>query len=123
MALVDRELRYAAVNDAALALFGQRRDDVVGQPAGTHFVGGRSSTRSVQWQELLRNNELYGESVIPRAGEQPLRVSFAAHTTRVDGRWLALFVTLSAKVEPHGADLIGAPATAGRRRQRRAAGA
>jgi DNA-binding CsgD family transcriptional regulator len=113
MTLVDRDLRYVAVNDAALSLFEKRRQDVVGQPAGTHFVGGRSSTRSSSWQELLRNNELYGESVIPRAGRPSLRVSFAAHTTRVDGRWLVLFVTLSAKPEPDGSDLIGTPTSTG----------
>lgn len=108
MTLVDRELRYAAVNDAALSVFQQRREDVLGQPAGTHFVGGRSSTGAVEWQELLRNNELFGERVIPRPSGESLRVSFAAHTTQVDGRWMALFVTLSARLEPGGSDLIGA---------------
>jgi DNA-binding CsgD family transcriptional regulator len=113
MALVDEDLRYAAVNDAALCLFRQRRNDVVGQPAGTHFVGGRSSKGSTEWQELLRNNELYGERVIPRPGGESLRVSYAAHTTHVDGRWMALFVTVSAKVEPSGTDLISAARPAG----------
>ena len=110
MALIDHDLRYVAINDAAEALFEYPREAVVGQPAGTDFVGGTSSTGSAAWQELLRNDELYGESVVAHPGGTPMRVSYAAHSTRIDGQWLALFVTLSAKLEPHGEELIGASA-------------
>jgi DNA-binding CsgD family transcriptional regulator len=108
MALVNRDLRYVAVNDAAVALYQYPSEEVVGQPAGTAFVGGRSSTAAGEWQHLLRDNELYGERVIAHPSGQPMRVSYAAHATRVNGEWLALFVTLSAKLEPHGAELISA---------------
>ena len=37
---------------------------------------------------------------------KPIRVSYAAHATKVNGEWRALFVTLSAKLEPHGSELI-----------------
>jgi DNA-binding CsgD family transcriptional regulator len=37
-----------------------------------------------------------------------MRVSYAAHATNIDGRWLALFVVLSAQVEPQGEELISA---------------
>jgi PAS domain S-box-containing protein len=108
MALVDRDLRFVDVNEAAAELFQFPRQEVVGQPAGTAFVGGRSSTGSGEWQHLLQKNELYGERVIsPRSG-RPLRISYAAHATTIDGEWRALFVTLSAKLEPHGNELIGA---------------
>jgi DNA-binding CsgD family transcriptional regulator len=110
MALVDRDLRYVAVNEAALALYQYRREDVIGQPAGTAFVGGKSSTGAAEWQQLLDNNELYGERVITHPSGNPVRVSYAAHSTKVDGEWLALFVTLSAKLEPQGTELIKASA-------------
>jgi DNA-binding CsgD family transcriptional regulator len=108
MALIDRDLRFVAVNDAALTLYQYSREDVIGQPAGTAFVGGRSSVGSDEWQELLRQNELYGERVIAHPSGNPLRVSYAAHATTIDGEWRALFVTLSAKLEPTGRDLIHA---------------
>jgi PAS domain S-box-containing protein len=108
MALIDRDLRFVAVNDAALALYQYTRKDVIGQPAGTAFVGGRSSTGADEWQELLRDNELYGERVIAHPSGKTMRVSYAAHATSVDGQWRALFVTLSAKLEPNGSDLIHA---------------
>ena len=108
MALIDRDLRFVAVNDAALALYQYPREDVIGQPAGTAFVGGRSSVGSDEWQDLLRENELYGERVIAHPSGNPMRVSYAAHATTIDGEWRALFVTLSAKLEPHGSDLIHA---------------
>jgi PAS domain S-box-containing protein len=108
MALVDRELRFVAVNDAASALYQYPRQEVIGRQAGTHFVGGRSSSASQEWQKLLRKNELYGERVIAHPSGRSMRVSYAAHGTEVNGRWLALFVTLSAKLEPHGTELIKA---------------
>ena len=108
MALVDRDLRYVAVNEAAAGLYQYPREEVVGQPAGTAFVGGRPSTGSREWQRLLRDSELYGERVIAHPSGQPMRVSYAAHATRVDGQWRALFVTLSAKLEPDGTELITA---------------
>lgn len=108
MALIDRDLRFVDVNAAAAKLYQHPREEVVGQPVGTAFVGGRSSTASGEWQHLLRDNELYGERVISHPSGQPMRVSYAAHATTINGQWLALFVTLSAKVEPHGSELISA---------------
>ncbi len=108
MALVDRDLRFVDVNQAAAELFQHARDEVIGQPAGTAFVGGRSSAASEEWQGLLRDNELYGERAISHPSGRSMRVSYAAHATAINGQWLALFVTLSAKLEPHGDELIGA---------------
>ncbi len=110
MALIDRDLRFVDVNEAAAELYEHSREEVVGQPAGTAFVGGRSSTGSGEWQHLLRENELYGERVISHPSGKPMRVSYAAHATTINGEWRALFVTLSAKLEPQGRELIGAAA-------------
>lgn len=118
MALIDRDLRFVDVNEAAAELYEHPREEVVGQPAGTAFVGGRSSTSSGEWQRLLRENELYGEHLISRASGKPMRVSYAAHATTINGEWRALFVTLSAKLEPQGTELISATAPAENRAQR-----
>ncbi len=109
MALIDSDLRFVAVNDAALALYQHPREEVIGRPAGTAFVGGQSSAGADEWQDLVRNNELYGERVLAHPSGN-LRVSYAAHATTIDGEWRALFVTLSAKLEPNGTDLIHAAA-------------
>jgi PAS domain S-box-containing protein len=108
MALVDRDLRFVAVNDAALELYQFSREAVIGQAAGTAFVGGKSTTGADEWQELLRDKKVYGERLIAHQSGKPMRVSYAAHATTIDGEWRALFVTLSAKLEPHGSDLIHA---------------
>jgi PAS domain S-box-containing protein len=113
MALIDRELRFVAVNDAAEALYQHPREEVIGQPAGTAFVGGRSSAGSDEWKELLRDNELYGERLITHPSGQSMQVSYAAHATTIDGEWRALFVTLSAKLVPNGSDLIHAATPGG----------
>jgi PAS domain S-box-containing protein len=118
MALIDRDLRFVDVNEAAAELYEHSREEVVGQPAGTSFVGGRSSTGSGEWQHLLRERELYGERVISHASGKPLRVSYAAHATTINGEWRALFVTVSAKLEPQGRELISAVAPGDNREKR-----
>jgi DNA-binding CsgD family transcriptional regulator len=106
MALVDRERRYVAANDAALALYQYGRDDLIGREAGRTVAGMAPSAVEADWQRLLRHNELYGERVITHPSGRVMRVTFAAHGTTIDAQWLALFVTVSAKLEPEGAELI-----------------
>jgi DNA-binding CsgD family transcriptional regulator len=113
MALVDRDRCYVAVNDAGLAVFRFQRDDVIGKQAGRTAIGPDISALDEQWEQLLATNELYGELVVRHTNGLPVRISYAAHATNVDQEWLALFVALSANVEPDGAELIGTsePAT------------
>ncbi len=106
MALVDRNRRYVAVNEAALTLYQYGRDQVIGSTAGSTVARRPQSERDDDWRRLLRNNELYGERVIEHPSGRTLRVSFAAHATSLDGEWRALLVTLSARPEPNGAELI-----------------
>lgn len=110
MALVGRDRRYVAVNDAALALYQYGRDDVIGATAGRTVSGLPPSAGDADWHKLLHSNELYGERAIDHPSGRTLRVSFAAHATTLGGEWCALFVTLSAKLEPSGRDLIDAVA-------------
>jgi DNA-binding CsgD family transcriptional regulator len=105
MALVDRERRYVAVNDAGLDLFHYSREEVIGQVLGRTAIDDGPGS-DAEWERLLRSGELYGQRVVENANGDLVQVSYAAHTTSVAGRWLALFVTLSAQLEPDGEQLI-----------------
>lgn len=63
-----------------------------------------------------REHHLRARSSLPRYRNHFLtviRVSFAAQGTKTEGRWLALFVALSARFEPDGAELIRSAQTDG----------
>jgi PAS domain S-box-containing protein len=105
MSLVDRSRRYVDINDAALQLYGYERQQVVGMEAGGTLDGDRDSDE-VAWRQLLRTGELYDERVVRDANGKRIRVQFAAHASTATGRWLAVFLALSVKAEPNGAELI-----------------
>jgi PAS domain S-box-containing protein len=107
MALVDRDRRYVKVNDALVDVLGYSRAEALGSRAGDSIEGGQGKA-DAQWAELLRTNELYAEDVVTHGNGEQMRVSYAAHVTTVDGRWMALIVTLSARLDPDGEELIGA---------------
>lgn len=106
MALVDGERHYVAINDAGVELFQYRREEVIGTRAGRTADERDPSTGDQQWDRLLASGELYGERVVTHASGALMRVSYAAHKSTLKGRWLALFVALSAHLEPGGAELI-----------------
>ncbi len=110
MALVDRDRRIVAANDAAIDLYQYPRDEVIGSDAGQETVP--PEPEHAAWKQLLETNELYAERVVKAGSGALMRVSFAAHGTSVSGQWLALFVTLSAQLEPDGAELVGSLETA-----------
>jgi len=107
MTLIDSERRRVAINDAALALLGCRRDEAVGSIVGTMINDDDPTLGDRLWDQLVRTNELYAEHLVSRSGRPHMRIGFAAHATAIDGQWLALLVILSARVEPDGAELIG----------------
>jgi PAS domain S-box-containing protein len=107
MALVDRDRNYVAVNEAAVEVFQYPRAEILGGRAGWSVKGG-AARADAQWAELIRTNECYSEDVVTHANGKEMRVSYAAHATTIDDRWVALVVTLSARFEPDGAELIGA---------------
>jgi PAS domain S-box-containing protein len=108
MALVDDERRYVAVNDAATQLYQFSRDEIIGRRAGSGIPDEDPAIGERIWQELVRTGEYYGEQLVRGSAGPPLRVSYAAHATNLDQRWVALFVVLSAQVEPQGEELISA---------------
>jgi DNA-binding CsgD family transcriptional regulator len=108
MALVDEERRYVAVNDAATQLYQGSREDIVGRKARTGMPDEDPAIGERIWQKLVHAGEYYGELLVRGSAGPPLRVSYAAHATNLDQRWVALFVVLSAQVEPQGEELISA---------------
>jgi DNA-binding CsgD family transcriptional regulator len=106
MALIDRDRRYVRVNQAVIELYQYPRAEVLGSLAG-RTIQGDISTADAEWEQLLRTNETYGERVVAHANGAHMRVSYAAHATTLEDRWLALVVTLSARFEPDGPQLIG----------------
>ena len=106
MALVDRDRLYVEINDAVVDVYNVQRSETLGTRAGRTAIGDPAEG-DAQWDQLVRTNALYGERVISFAAQKRMRVSYAAHTTSVNEHWLALFVTLSARLEPDGAELIG----------------
>jgi DNA-binding CsgD family transcriptional regulator len=107
MAVVNRDRRYVAVNKALLDFYHYTPEEVIGARAGRTVVSPDRAADEAEWQDLLATNELYGERVVEIEPGNLLRVSFAAHGRCLDGRWLALIVTLSAQFEPNGDELIG----------------
>lgn len=108
MALVDRDRIVVAVNDAALAPFGYDRDEVIGMVAGSTRFQHDQPLGDGLWEQLLRTNEVYAEDVVTHRTGKPIRVNYAVHGTTINGGWHALIVTLSARFEPDGVELIGA---------------
>jgi DNA-binding CsgD family transcriptional regulator len=108
MALIDRDRLYVAVNDAVVDVYKVQRDELLRTFAGRTAIDD-PAIGDAQWEQLVSTNSLYGERLISFGVQQQMRVNYAAHTLTVADHWLALFVSLSARIEPDGAELIGAP--------------
>lgn len=63
MTLVDRDRRYAAINDAALELYHHSREDIIGQPAASRMPDEDPAVGDAEWSQLVNSGELYGERV------------------------------------------------------------
>jgi DNA-binding CsgD family transcriptional regulator len=113
MMLVDRNRTYVAVNDAAVDLYQRPREEIVGSRASVGMPDGDQAAADALWARFIRTGELYGEKVVRLSSGRPLRVSFAAHATKVEEEWRALFVILSAMFEPEGEQLVSALPAAG----------
>ena len=108
MVLVDAERHYVAVNDAAADLYRLSQEEIVGVYAGGRVPDRATGIADETWAELVRTGEFYGERVVRGSSGPALRLVYAAHATTLDERWAALFVVLSAQLEPKGEELIGA---------------
>jgi DNA-binding CsgD family transcriptional regulator len=109
MAVLDRDRRYVRANDALIKFYEYPRSKLLGSLADSMVV---DDSRGIEtrWEQLVRTNQLYGKRVVKHSNGTHLHVAYAAHGTTLGGRWLALVVTLSARFEPGGPDLIGTAA-------------
>jgi PAS domain S-box-containing protein len=107
MALLDGDRRYVKVNDALINFYEYPRSELLGSVADSMVVDERGGI-DARWEQLVRTNQLYGERVVAHANGSQLQVSYAAHSMTVGDRRLALIVTLSARFQSGGPELIGA---------------
>jgi PAS domain S-box-containing protein len=107
MALLDRERRYVRVNDALIDFYEYPRSKLLGSVADRMVVDDTDRI-DARWRQLVRTNQLYGERVVEHSNGTQLQVTYAAHGTTLGQRWLALVVTLSARSQAGGPELIGA---------------
>jgi PAS domain S-box-containing protein len=107
MCLVDGDRLVVASTEAACDLFGASREAAIGTDPGGHILDEDPARGDKLWEQLLSTNELYAETRVAHADGRVLRVSYAGHGTTIDGRWHALMVMLSVRLEPDGEELIG----------------
>lgn len=115
MCLVDEERLVVASSDAACRLFGTSREEAIGTDAGRQILGDDPGLGDKLWQQLRDTNELFAETLVAHADGRSLRVSYAGHGTTIDGRWHALMVVLSVRLQPDGEELIRTDKGASRR--------
>jgi DNA-binding CsgD family transcriptional regulator len=108
MVLVDRARRYINVNNAGVEVFKHPREEILSGSIDWGVQGGAARSDE-QWATLIRTNELYGADVITPADGEQMHITYAAHAMTMDDDWVALVVTLSARLDPDGEELIGAP--------------
>jgi PAS domain S-box-containing protein len=106
MCLVDGDRLVVASTEAACELFGISREEAIGTEAGRQIMNEDPALGDKLWQQLVSTNELYAETLVMHADGTARRVSYAGHGTTIDGRWHALMVVLSVRLEPDGEELI-----------------
>jgi PAS domain S-box-containing protein len=90
--LLDDERGIVDVNDAAVALFGGTREDLVGASIVDSIRPAERERAAREWQAFLRSGEYTGTRMLLRADGSEVQIEFAARITLVGGRRLALYV-------------------------------
>ena len=106
MALLDQELRFAAVNEAMVVLYGYPRDELLGT-SGERLAAAEQTVAADEDKAALRGGRLYAERNVLHADGTVMQVHFAANAIRVGGRDLLLFVTVAARGATDGGELVG----------------
>jgi PAS domain S-box-containing protein len=92
IALLDDQRRIVEVNDAAVALFGGTRQDLIGTSMADLIRPEERSVAASEWEAFLRSGEYLGTRALVRADGSEVRIDFAARTAVIDGRGLAIYV-------------------------------
>jgi PAS domain S-box-containing protein len=113
--LLDDSRTIIQVNDAALALFGGAREDLVGSSMADSIRPAERAVAEAEWQDFLRpgSGEYCGTRALVRADGSEIEVEFAARLAQVDGRRLAIYVALQQAGDPReaGTPIHGLPLT------------
>jgi PAS domain S-box-containing protein len=96
IALVDDERRIVEVNDAALALLGRARAELVGTSIADIVIPSERAESARQWQAFLRSGGEYaGARDLLRSDGSRVGVDFAARLAAINGTRLAIYVILA----------------------------
>jgi len=98
--LLDTERRIVDANDAAVALWGGSREDLVGTSITQDIKASEQQRALQEWKEFRRTGEYSGSRALLRADGSEVQVDFAARQATVLGRRLAIYVAI-AEHGPH----------------------
>jgi PAS domain S-box-containing protein len=95
IALLDERRIYLEANRALCELLGASRDDVVGASADRFAAPEELATIEREWRRLWATRDWVCERTVVRADGARLHGQYAARTTEVGGRRVAVVVWLS----------------------------
>ena len=90
--LLDDQRRIVAVNDAALALLGGEREQLLGASIVDSIRPAERERAQLEWEAFLRAGEYSGTRALLRADGTEAQIDFAARIAVVGGRRLAVYV-------------------------------
>lgn len=92
--LLDENRRIIAANDAAVTLWGGRREELDGRSIVDSIEPSERAQAEQEWEAFLRSGEYSGVRDLLRADGRTVRVSFAARRAFVGGRQVAAYVAV-----------------------------
>lgn len=93
--LLDEQRRFVDLNAPALRMLGRTRGDVVGRPVTDFIKADELRAADVDWRTFLRAGEFAGSRTFVRLDGTEVVAELAARRATVNGRRLALYVTLT----------------------------
>jgi PAS domain S-box-containing protein len=90
--LLDDERRIIEANDAALALWGGSREELIGRSMVDSIEPAERPAAAAEWQAFMRSGEYSGSRNLIRADGSEVHVAFAARQATVGGRRLSVYV-------------------------------
>ena len=100
MALLRANRVLIAVNQALVEDLGYQPEDAIGRRSDL-FVAPTSRRRLQRdWARLQRTGRLTGERELVGADGRRIHVQFAAHSERITGRQVVLYVVLDLRLQP-----------------------
>jgi PAS domain S-box-containing protein len=95
IALLDGDRRIVEVNDAAVALFGGSRADLVGRSMADSIRPDERGRAALEWRAFLHSGEYQGRRVLVRPDGSEAEVDFAARLAEVGGEKMAIYVAMA----------------------------